>query len=303
MSDDTLSCSTSSSSSLTAQSSLSESENFLLNEATLWIDMRFRKEVNMDKLNTLLAQAPGGAFESIHFEDKRGLEEALSVSSSERQQRRIYLGSSSPTIEDNDDAGQRFYLQHHGKELFSEDSFMTYVSANWVNPEEVRNEEDKNARTMILCKAIEQRGLLGLNEAMLEHHKLMSIVLQAITIHLEGWKEENEGRPAKVLMHCSFGKDRTGLLSMLCQHINGDVSEDQILHDYYLSRCIRPVALEKVKMYLGGKVDLSSYAECDKQTMRETLVYLRHKYGDVDGYLDAIGFDQFWRKRFVKVAE
>jgi protein-tyrosine phosphatase len=130
----------------------------------------------------------------------------------------------------------------------------------------------------------------------------MSIALKAITIHLEQWQEEKEGRPGKVLIHCTLGKDRTGNLSMLCQHMIG-VSDEEILHDYFLSNCIYKVALDKVKKYMDGKVDFSCYADCDKQSMRTTLAYLRMKYGSVDGYLDAIGFDEKWRQRFVKVAK
>jgi Tyrosine phosphatase family len=273
-------------------SNLSESERFLLNEATLWIDMRFDKEVNHTKLQTLLQYAPGGSFESIHFEDPRGLEEALST-----RHRRIYLGN--PSLEDPDD--QRFYLHHHGQPLFSEESFMKYVSSNWVPREELESAADKNAFKMLMGKAIQRKGLFGLNEAILEHYELMSIALKAITIHLEEWQEDQEGRPAKILIHCTLGKDRTGNLSMLCQHMIG-VDDEAIVQDYFLSHCIREVALEKVNGYLDGKVDLSCYADCDEQTMRDTLAYLRGKYGGLDGYLDAIGFDQDWRQRFVKVA-
>ncbi|KAG7368681.1 tyrosine phosphatase [Nitzschia inconspicua] len=283
-------------------SSLSESERFLLNDATLWIDMRFRKEVNQSKLHTLLTQAPGGAFEIIHFKDPRGLAKALSTP--KQRQRRIYLGSGNPIMDSDDDeeeiVNQRFYLHHHAQELFSEESFMKYVSDNWVTPKQLENAGD--SKMLLLAKTIEDRGLLGMNEAMLEHHEMMSIALQAITIHFEEWQEDQEGRPAKVLVHCTFGKDRTGNLSMLCQHIIG-AADEEILWDYFLSQCIRDVALEKVKTYLGGKVDLSSYAECNKEIMRDTLAYLRGKYGSLDGYLDCIGFDHTWRQRFVKVVK
>jgi hypothetical protein len=38
--------------------------------------------------------------------------------------------------------------------------------------------------------------------------------------------------------------------------------------------------------------------------MIETLDYLRtqDKYGSVTGYLDSIGFDESWRRRFADVA-
>jgi protein tyrosine/serine phosphatase len=130
----------------------------------------------------------------------------------------------------------------------------------------------------------------------------MVIALQAVTVHLEQWGKEKKGRPPRVLISCTLGKDRTGNLSMLCQHMVG-ASDEDIINEYAQSHCIREVAMEKVKNYLDGKVDLSCYADCDPQTMKKTLSYLREKYGSIDDYLDAIGFSASWRQRFVNVAK
>ncbi|KAL3920040.1 MAG: hypothetical protein SGILL_003457 [Bacillariaceae sp.] len=262
---------------------LSEPEYFLLHDATLWIDMRFAKEIDENKLDSILLNAPGGSFERLTFDDPRGMETALKSMLDESRNRRLYLS-------------------HYENPLFSEPYFLKYVQTNWVSPEALANCKDKNEQKMLLAKAIVGKGLFGLNEAILECHKLMAIALQAITVHLEQWDEVKEGRPPRVLIHCTLGKDRTGNLSMLCQHMVG-ATDQEIVDDYARSRCIRDVAMKVVKNYLDGKVDLSCYADCDAHTMRKTLTYLREKYGGIDGYLDAIGFDSLWRQRFVRVTK
>jgi hypothetical protein len=275
---------------------LTESERFLLYDATLWIDLRFSKEIDELKISTLIKHAPGGAFECVAFDDSQGLEQALG-------NQRAYLGNPVLSSKATDDQRHRFYLHNpHNDPFFSEDSFVKYVCANWVASGDLENAVERNTKMQLIGNAVHRKGLFGLNEAILEHHRLMSIALKAITIHLEQWQEEKEGRPGKVLINCSLGKDRTGNLSVLCQHMIG-ASEEEILHDYFLSNCIYDVALEQVRKYLDGKVDLSCYANCDKESMRTTLAYLRRKYGSMDGYLDVIGFDESWRQRFVKVAK
>jgi hypothetical protein len=265
------------------QQELSDAERFLLHDATLWIDLRFSKEIDLNKVDSILLNAPGGSFERLFYDDPRGIETAMKVTTNQGRNRRIYLS-------------------HCDNPVFSEASFMNYASENWVCPEAMANTKNANEQVMLISKAVESKGLLGLNETILETPKLMVITLQAITVHLEQWGKEKKGRPPRVLISCTLGKDRTGNLSMLCQHMVG-ASDEDIINEYAQSHCIREVAMEKVKNYLDGKVDLSCYADCDPQTMKKTLSYLREKYGSIDDYLDAIGFSASWRQRFVNVAK
>jgi Tyrosine phosphatase family len=136
-----------------------------------------------------------------------------------------------------------------------------------------------------------------------------------------------------VVIHCVQGKDRTGLLAMLVQSIAG-CSDAEIVTDYQLTeqqhnsnsqntsnaaRMSSPVGVTKVvtdnagaaaattasaaaaastgKNNGGGKLDRQIFAAAPAQVMQDTLTYLRHRYGSVFGYLDAIGFDPSWRYR------
>ena len=73
------------------------------------------------------------------------------------------------------------------------------------------------------------RGLVGLNQAILvTGGRGMVAALQAITIFWERYP----GVP--IIFHCVQGKDRTGLLAMLCQSIL--LSDDDVIAaDYHAS--------------------------------------------------------------------
>jgi hypothetical protein len=131
--------------------SLTESERFLLHDATLWIDMRFSKEINEHKLATLLKHAPGGAFESVVFDDSPGLEKAIG-------HQRAYLGSPEVLAKTTDDHRHRFYL-HNSKDdpFFSEESFMKYVCAHWVPRDDLEKAVDRDAKIQLIGKAVQQR--------------------------------------------------------------------------------------------------------------------------------------------------
>ena len=94
---------------------------------------------------------------------------------------------------------------------------------------------------------------------------------------------------------------------MLCQTILG-VSDDEIIADYHLSDVLRKkdegsaaadsFGGEKVRR--KGKLDRSVFSGAPKEAMIETLAWIREQYGSVcPGYLDSIGFDESWRRRFL----
>ena len=65
-------------------------------------------------------------------------------------------------------------------------------------------------------KALNDRGLFGLNQIILETGKeQLCKALQLITMYLERYPKNN------IVIHCVQGKDRTGMLVMLLQSILG----------------------------------------------------------------------------------
>ncbi|KAI7906007.1 protein-tyrosine phosphatase-like protein [Cokeromyces recurvatus] len=97
-------------------------------------------------------------------------------------------------------------------------------------------------------------------------------------------------------IHCTQGKDRTGMVSALIMAIAG-VPEDIIVNDYAKTQkglaSIYDDMVEEVR-----KAGLSDdFAQAPPQNMRDLLNFFKSEYGTVDNYLDSIGFTKDLRDR------
>lgn len=104
--------------------------------------------------------------------------------------------------------------------------------------------------------------------------------------------------PRAVLFHCTDGKDRTGWVALLLQHIHGD-SPEQIREDYMASQ----PAVDHM-MRLRWRMDLLrggwARAACNRPMNLVDLTFLQagldeveRGWGGLDGYLrDGIGLDE-----------
>ena len=185
-------------------------------------------------------------------------------------------------------------------DVLSPTRFFAYATEHWLNPSDrafagMYRILDPNRLHRLQIDALNARGLAGLNEAIMETGKAeLCLALKEITIHLEQ-------HCSPIVFHCVQGKDRTGLLAMLCQSIIL-VSDNDIIDDYYKSDVMRKndtsAAAEKMKNS-RGKLDKRVLSGAPRETMIETLAFVRHNYGSVvPGYLDAIDFDKRWQQRF-----
>ncbi|KAI1169733.1 tyrosine/serine protein phosphatase [Nemania sp. FL0916] len=101
------------------------------------------------------------------------------------------------------------------------------------------------------------------------------------------------------LVHCTQGKDRTGMivaLALLALHIPSSA----VAHDYLLSQPgLEPERAERVAemRYIG--LD-STWGDCDPDMIARVQGHLDVRYGGVDAYLDAIGFGGGDRARLVE---
>ena len=98
---------------------------------------------------------------------------------------------------------------------------------------------------------------------------------------------------------------------MLCQSMMG-ISDDIIVSEYNLSEKLLnrnegSAALSSaVKNSTGtkkGKLSQEIFSGSPAKAMISTLKLIRTKYGSIHRYLDSIGFDDSWRRRFVKVSQ
>jgi Tyrosine phosphatase family len=92
---------------------------------------------------------------------------------------------------------------------------------------------------------------------------------------------------------------------MLCQSILG-MNDDEIIDEYAQSEQSLTMSDDErhnpsnVKSPVKGKFDKQRFAGSPPQAMRDTLDYVRSRYGSISpGYLNHIGFGETWRDRFV----
>ena len=204
-------------------------------------------------------------------------------------------------------------------DVLSPPKFMAYIDENWLSSPSEKAQAgwyklvDGSKLHELRIERLNDYGLAGLNEAILETGQMeLCRAMQTITLHLE----QNPGQSA--VIHCVQGKDRTGMLVMLLQSLKG-VSDREIIADYFqsnqmlLQSSLHPNSNNKNNegsatlantVRIRGKMDRRAFAGTNEKAMISTLHFLRGKYGSVSpGYLDAIGFDESWRNRLVRVLE
>ena len=99
------------------------------------------------------------------------------------------------------------------------------------------------------------------------------------------------------LIHCSQGKDRTGVICMLVLSALG-VSEEDIVQDYAKSeKGLLSVRAHTVKEICGRYGFKDAFTHARPDTMIELLQLIRMKYGSVLNFLDEIGFDESHREK------
>ena len=109
-----------------------------------------------------------------------------------------------------------------------------------------------------------------------------------------------------VLVHCSAGKDRTGILCALTHHLAG-VHEQDLLEDYLATNDMErlnarlPVMRELIRENTGKLVSdeaLTTALRVEAEYLAQAFAAMRSRHGSLDGYLDeALGVDDALRGR------
>ena len=134
------------------------------------------------------------------------------------------------------------------------------------------------------------RGLIGLGKDTLDHgfselYQIFSILADANNY--------------PVLVHCTQGKDRTGLVVMLLLLLL-DVSTRVTTADYIASerelRCEREAKLSEMKAVGLG----DEFAGCPANLVDEMIRHISDSYGGLGGYLARIGVDAKMQTKIVE---
>ena len=93
-----------------------------------------------------------------------------------------------------------------------------------------------------------------------------------------------------IYMHCSHGKDRTGLICALALWVAG-VGLDAICADYHLSEAYGQTAEAKhIFQEHSPLLNLDTWTKAPVAVMQDTFQHINDVYGGVEAYLDRIGF-------------
>lgn len=126
------------------------------------------------------------------------------------------------------------------------------------------------------------RGLIGLAEDTLEHSPdEIRLVFDVLA--------DDASYP--VLVHCTQGKDRTGLVVLLLLLLMGSVPSGAISGDYAKSEGELAVEYEE-RIEEIRQVGLDEeFARCPDGFTEAVTEYLEKSYGGVRGYLESLGID------------
>ena len=104
------------------------------------------------------------------------------------------------------------------------------------------------------------------------------------------------GSSFPLLIHCTQGKDRTGLtilIILLCLQSSPSVLSDLAIdHDYQLSRAGLLPIRDKMVVEVTGDAGLPAYfADIHPNFVEEMVKFIEQNWGGIPGYLTSIGLD------------
>ena len=132
------------------------------------------------------------------------------------------------------------------------------------------------------------RGLIGLGLDTLDS----SMAEMREIFELFASQRDGGDRTYPVLVHCTQGKDRTGLVVLMLLLLTGVVSDEAMTADYVRSEPELVVEVEE-RMKEIRKLGLSEdYTKCPDGFTMEIQRHLQERYGGVEGYLRFVGVEK-----------
>mmetsp|Transcript_126090 Transcript_126090/g.223292 ORF Transcript_126090/g.223292 Transcript_126090/m.223292 type:complete len:374 (-) Transcript_126090:28-1149(-) len=154
----------------------------------------------------------------------------------------------------------------------------------------------EEARERRLCKMLDTVSLSDIYEF---------IIMESQDELVNAFKLCTSEVALPVLVHCTHGKDRTGVFVALVLAACG-VSEDDIVEDYVTSHewgCSLEARAEmhrsfpeRLRRHIRADL-LDEWCEAPEEQMREFFRRTERRYGSMTAYLDSIGVDEVLRKR------
>ncbi|EAW15885.1 putative tyrosine/serine protein phosphatase [Aspergillus fischeri NRRL 181] len=139
------------------------------------------------------------------------------------------------------------------------------------------------AVTIVGQQAMAPRGLIGLGQDTLDSSTAEVREIFELLVSPAAYP---------VLVHCTQGKDRTGLIVLLLLLLLPEVSADAIAADYVKSEPELVVEFEERMKEIRVLGLDEEYTKCPPGFTQQIRAHLDAKYGGVEGYLLSVGIDR-----------
>lgn len=137
-----------------------------------------------------------------------------------------------------------------------------------------------SAVKVVACEVMNPRGLVKLGMDTLDQSGVT--ICEALRLYTDATVLPN-------LVHCSHGKDRTGLICILVLMILG-IAPEAIEYDYHQTDAARAELLDAriAEVREAGLAD--DFARTAPPMVMAVRMHLERRYGGLEKYLDSIGF-------------
>lgn len=160
--------------------------------------------------------------------------------------------------------------------------FQTLASFQYVHQSILPLGKNSNRSLELFVSSLYEKN----REPLAEMYVLMLKESKEVIRNIFTWFSEQEGA---VLFHCTAGKDRTGIISMLLLGLV-EVSRSDILANYSVTHIYNRDNPEEKMLQLPFEVP-ASFLQSKPSYILEAYEYLLENYGSVKGYLKDIGVD------------
>lgn len=138
------------------------------------------------------------------------------------------------------------------------------------------------ARQMVIRNSLlGVHGLYGLN---------MGILINGTELR-EFFDLIRDKKAFPILIHCSAGKDRTGLTIALLQSLSG-APKELIFENYSASYGLLEKERERIRREIEKTGMSREFEKSDPETLEKTFEFIDEKYGSLKEYLISIGVDE-----------
>ena len=170
----------------------------------------------------------------------------------------------------------------------------------------------KEASTAAVMPWINEEGLSGMYEEML--FVFSDQICEILNVFIEQQQPEEEDNNFSsnnndnnnidnnnagilpILIHCTSGKDRTGVVVALIQSILG-CTDEEIMEDYNYTEEFFDILFTTKYQKHSGNSGAPHLQRAPKQTMQSLLNKIRERHGSITSYLVYIGFDEKKQKK------